>query len=57
MSKKILIADDDEGVVDANTMMLEAMGYEVIHAIFGKDVPEKILQNQICYCQTSKCLA
>ena len=28
-TKKILIADDDEGIVDAVTMILEVMGYEV----------------------------
>ncbi|WP_029286343.1 PleD family two-component system response regulator [Pedobacter sp. R20-19] len=27
--KKILIADDDEGIVDAITMILEVMGYDV----------------------------
>ncbi|QDW27951.1 response regulator [Pedobacter sp. KBS0701] len=28
-NKKILIADDDEGIVDAITMILEVMGYDV----------------------------
>jgi len=28
-NKKIFIADDDEGIVDAVTMILEVMGYEV----------------------------
>lgn len=28
-TKKILIADDDEGIVDAVSMILEVMGYEV----------------------------
>jgi len=28
-TKKILIADDDEGIVDAVTMILEVMGYDV----------------------------
>jgi len=28
-NKRILIADDDEGIVDAVTMILQVMGYEV----------------------------
>ncbi|MGY4386305.1 DNA-binding response OmpR family regulator [Pedobacter sp. UYP24] len=44
MNKKILIADDDEGIVDATSMMLVAMGYDVIQTRFGGEVPDKILE-------------
>ncbi|WP_316808445.1 PleD family two-component system response regulator [Pedobacter agri] len=49
-TKKILIADDDEGIVDAVTMILEVMGYEVAYTYDGgavidavKDRPDLIL--------------
>lgn len=38
MSKKILIADDDEGIVDALTMILEVMGYDVESTYNGGEV-------------------
>ncbi|MHA4895738.1 response regulator [Pedobacter sp. PWIIR3] len=44
MSKKILIADDDEAIVDATTIMLEAMGYNVIHTMYGNEVPNKMIE-------------
>lgn len=37
-NKKIFIADDDEAIVDATTMMLEFMGYEVSHTLNGAAV-------------------
>jgi CheY-like chemotaxis protein len=37
--KKILIADDDESIVDATAMMLEVMGYEVSYTLDGRQVP------------------
>jgi len=40
MSKKILIADDDQGIVDAVQMMLEFSGYDVAFTYNGKDVME-----------------
>lgn len=43
-SPKILIADDDEAIIDATTMILEVMGYEVKAILNGPTVPE-ILQN------------
>lgn len=36
---KILLADDDEGIVDATTMLLEMMGYEVESTLDGSTVP------------------
>lgn len=36
--KKILIADDDEGIVDALCMILEAMGYDVEFTYDGGQV-------------------
>lgn len=41
-TKKIFIADDDEAIVDATTMMLEAMGYEVAHTLKGSEVPNAL---------------
>lgn len=40
MAKKILIADDDRGIVDAIQMMLEFSGYNVEFTYNGKDVLE-----------------
>lgn len=36
--KKILIADDDEAIVDATSLMLEVSGYNVVHTLNGADV-------------------
>ena len=41
-TKKILIADDDEGIVDAVTMILEVMGYEVEFTYDGGAVIEAV---------------
>ncbi|MCX2573165.1 response regulator [Pedobacter sandarakinus] len=41
-SKKILIADDDEGIVDAVTMILEVMGYDVESTYDGGTVIEAV---------------
>ncbi|MCZ4242658.1 response regulator [Pedobacter punctiformis] len=41
-NKKILIADDDEGIVDAVTMILEVMGYEVEHTYDGGTVIDAV---------------
>jgi len=41
-TKKILIADDDEGIVDAVTMILEVMGYEVEYTYDGGAVFEAV---------------
>lgn len=38
-AKKILIADDDEAIVDATTLLLEVMGYEVSSTLDGTAVP------------------
>lgn len=40
--KKILIADDDEGIVDSLSLILEALGYEVFSTLEGNRVIEKI---------------
>lgn len=37
-NKKIFIADDDEAIVDATSMMLEMAGYEVRHTLNGATV-------------------
>ncbi|WP_443944685.1 response regulator [Pedobacter sp. AW1-32] len=42
MNKKILIADDDEGIVDAVTMILEVMGYHVDFTYDGGTVLEAV---------------
>ncbi|WP_316801811.1 PleD family two-component system response regulator [Pedobacter nototheniae] len=41
-NKKILIADDDEGIVDAVTMILEVMGYEVEFTYDGGTVIDAV---------------
>lgn len=41
-NKKILIADDDEGIVDAVTMILEVMGYEVEYTYDGGTVIDAV---------------
>lgn len=35
---KIFVADDDEAIVDATTMMLEIVGYEVESTLNGEEV-------------------
>ena len=40
--KKILIADDDQGIVDSLSLILEAMGYEVYSTLEGSRVIEEI---------------
>ena len=41
-AKRIFIADDDEGIVDSTTMILEVMGYEVDHTYNGSLVPNAV---------------
>ncbi|QPH41549.1 response regulator [Pedobacter endophyticus] len=41
-NKKILIADDDEGIVDAVTMILEVMGYDVDYTYDGGTVIDAV---------------
>lgn len=41
-TKRILIADDDEGIVDAVTMILEVMGYDVEYTYDGGAVIEAV---------------
>jgi DNA-binding response OmpR family regulator len=43
--KRILIADDDEAILDATAMLLEAVGYEVSITLDGSKVMSK-LQNK-----------
>jgi DNA-binding response OmpR family regulator len=40
--KRILIADDDAGIVDATSLILEVMGYEVSSTLDGSKVTEII---------------
>lgn len=42
--KKIFIADDDEAIVDATSMMLQAMGYQVSSTLNGAEVKKAILE-------------
>jgi CheY-like chemotaxis protein len=42
--KKIFIADDDEGIVDATSMMLKAMGYDVASTLNGSSVKAAMQQ-------------
>ena len=44
MLKKILVADDDESIVDALTWMLESYGYEVVSTYDGSRVAAAMLQ-------------
>ena len=37
-TKTIFIADDDEAIVDATSMMLEMVGYDVRHTLNGAEV-------------------
>lgn len=41
-NKKILIADDDEGIVDAVTMILEVMGFDVEFTYDGGTVIDAV---------------
>jgi len=42
-NKKIFIADDDEAIVDATSMMLEMVGYQVKHTLNGAAVQTALL--------------
>ena len=42
MKKKIMIVDDEEGIVELVTAILEEEGYEVITAMDGKECLEKL---------------
>ncbi len=42
MNKKILVVDDDEGILDALTMVLEDAGYEVENASRSEEIYKKI---------------
>lgn len=44
MNKKILVADDDPGIVDAMQILLEDEGYEVITTMDGTAIQEKFAQ-------------
>lgn len=44
MKKKILVADDDQGIVDAMQILLEDEGYEVITTMDGETIPEMYKQ-------------
>ncbi len=45
-AKRILIADDDEGILDATKTMCEALGYEVTMIIDGNKVFQAVEQQQ-----------
>jgi DNA-binding response OmpR family regulator len=45
MSKKILVADDDPGIVDAMQILLEDEGYDVIVTLDGETIPLMIEKN------------
>lgn len=42
MAKKILIADDEEEIVDLFKMMFETAGYNTVSTNFGSAIPELI---------------
>jgi DNA-binding response OmpR family regulator len=42
MIKKILVVDDDEGIVDALSLMLEEYGYEVSATLRGEETYQKV---------------
>lgn len=44
MSKKILVADDDPGIVDAMQILLQDEGYEVITTMDGEGIEEMYKQ-------------
>jgi CheY-like chemotaxis protein len=37
--KKILVADDDDGIVEAMTILLEDEGYDVVTSMTGVEIP------------------
>jgi len=41
-SQKIFIADDDEAIVDAISLMLEVMGYEVEYTLSGAKIAARM---------------
>lgn len=43
-SKKILIADDDEAILDATSLMLEMFGYQVSQNMDGSVIPAALAQ-------------
>lgn len=43
-TKKILIADDDEAIVDAISIMLEVMDYQVLSTTSGAEVAKALKQ-------------
>ncbi|EHQ28825.1 response regulator [Mucilaginibacter paludis] len=43
--KKILIADDDEAIVDSTALLLEVMGYQVSQTLDGSKI-SKAMQNK-----------
>jgi DNA-binding response OmpR family regulator len=45
-TRTILLADDDEAIVDATVLMFEVMGYEVTHTLNGSTVPEMAAKKQ-----------
>jgi CheY-like chemotaxis protein len=42
MNKKILVVDDDEGIVDALSLMLEEYGYKVYSTLRGEETYQKV---------------
>ncbi len=42
MTKKILLVDDDEGIVDALSLVLEEHGYDICATLRGEETYEKI---------------
>ncbi|MCC7431402.1 response regulator [bacterium] len=44
-TKKILVVDDNEGIIDLLSFGLEMRGYEVVCAINGEDGLDKFLSN------------
>ena len=50
MSSKILIVDDEKGIVATLEDYFESQGYQVYCAYSGKEALEKSLASQILYC-------
>ena len=44
--KRVFIADDDEAIVDATSLMLEVSGYEVAFTFNGGEVVKALEQNK-----------
>lgn len=44
MNKKILVVDDDEGIVDALSLMLEEYGYKVSSTLRGEETYQKVVK-------------